>query len=563
MKNNKTFWMVITAAALMAAPAIGQKPIDMQQLKEEMKAAQKAMKDAKIPDLNELNLGQIQAEIDSAAKLLGDINLDDLKWQIKAAKPFIKDFDLNMNDLMAQIAPVAPLAPMAPLGPVVPIPPIPAIAPRVGIVAPDMAFAPRAPGIAMAPQTPQAERAQEAAERAREAQERVREAADRLRENDDRMVSWYRAGTDSIDGRKYERAIEFFDRVINGKWSRADGAYYWKAYALNKLGRRDEAVATLAEISKQFPQSRWINDAKALQVEIQQASGQPVSPESMSEEDMKLLAMSSVLNSDPDRAIPLIEKVINDPKNNLSIKGRALYLLAQSRSDKAREIVAQYAKNGSNQDLQIRALGYVASFRMPNTPQILSDAYSATNDPAVKRAVIRDMGNARDAQHLLSVAKSEQNQDLRREAIRNLGNMQAVNELAQLYPAETSADLKQAIIDAIANARGLDKVVEIARGEKDPTVRSYAIRRLGYMRGPQAGGEQASQALVTIYKAESDKNIKTSIIRALWQSGACPQLVDVARNEQDAELKSEAVRNLGRMKGCKEATDLMMEIINK
>jgi hypothetical protein len=262
--------------------------------------------------------------------------------------------------------------------------------------------------------------------------------------------------------------------------------------------------------------------------------------------------------------VPLIEKVINDPKMNLGIKGRALYLLAQSRSDKAREIVAQYAKNGANQDLQIRALGYVASFRMPNTPQILSDAYSATNDPAVKRAVIRDMANARDAQHLLNVAKSEQNQDLRREAIRGLGNMQAVSELAQLYPAETSPELKRAIIDAIANGRGMDKLVEIARGEKEPTVRAYAIQRLGYMRDSRAGGsDQASQALVSIYKSETDKNIKTSVIRALWQSGACPQLVDVARNEKDPDLKSEAVRDLGRMKGCKEATDLMMEIITK
>ena len=75
-----------------------------------------------------------------------------------------------------------------------------------------------------------------------------------------------------------------------------------------------------AEIPKQFPQSRWINDAKALQVEIQQASGTAVSPESQSDEDLKLLAINSLMNSEPDRAIPLLEKVVNDPKNNLGIK---------------------------------------------------------------------------------------------------------------------------------------------------------------------------------------------------------------------------------------------------
>ncbi len=53
--------------------------------------------------------------------------------------------------------------------------------------------------------------------------------------------SSYRSGTRAIDRREYEHAVEAFDRVIERKSSRADGALYWKAYAQNKLGRRDAA----------------------------------------------------------------------------------------------------------------------------------------------------------------------------------------------------------------------------------------------------------------------------------------------------------------------------------
>jgi tetratricopeptide (TPR) repeat protein len=377
------------------------------------------------------------------------------------------------------------------------------------------------------------------------------------------MLEYYRSGTNSVDERRYERAVEMFDKVIAGKWSRADGAYYWKAYALNKLGKRDEALAAIGEISKQFPQSRWINDAKALQVEIQQGSGQAVSPEAMSDEDLKVLAIQSLVNSEPDKAVPLLEKVINDPKNNLSIKGRALYVLAQSRSDKARDIVAAYAKNGSNQDLQIRAVSYIGSFRMANSNQILSEVYSSTNDVAVRRAVLRSMANARDAQHLFNAAKTEQNQDLRREAIRGLGNMQAINELSQLYPTETTPELKEAIIDSIANARGIEKLVDIAKNEKDANVRAYAIRRLGFMRSSQPGADKASEALSAMYKSESDKTVKTNILRSLANGGACPQLVDAIRSEKDIEMRGVGVRYISQMKGCKEATDLLTEIIAK
>jgi len=553
--NYKKIMMTGIALGLMTAPMAAQAEIDAQ--------VQGAMERARAA-MQQVDSQQIEAAMKRAQAAMQQVDSQQIRDAMEQAQKAMKDFDSEavrkqMDDLGVQLRDLDVS---------------PALA-RVkgalgGVSGGVLAGIPGGilggvPGFAFAPQASQAdrERIQEQMDRAREAADRVREARDRVRESEDRNISWYRDGTSSIDEHKYERAIEYFDRVINAKWSRADGAYYWKAYALNKLGKRDDALAALAEIPKQFPQSRWVNDAKALQVEIQQATGQPVSPEGITDEDLKLLALQSIMSSDAERAVPLAEKVINDPKNNLGLKGRALYLLAQSRSDKAREIVAAYAKNGSNQDLQIRAVGYVGSFRMANSPQILADVYSSTNDVAVRRAVLRGMANARDASHLLNAAKNEQNADLRREAIRGLGNMQAVNELAQLYPTETSAELKQAIIDSIANGRGIDKLIDLARTEKDATLRAYSIRRLGFMRNSQTGGEKASEALATIYKSESDKAVKSNILRALWQSGACQQLVDAARAEKDTDLKAEAVRDLGQMRGCKEASDYLMELIAK
>lgn len=386
--------------------------------------------------------------------------------------------------------------------------------------------------------------AQDRAPRARE------DAADRLRGE-------YQRGQSALDDRQYDRAVQSFDRVIEAKASNADGAYYWKAYALNKLGQRDEALAALAEIPKQFPQSRWINDAKALEVEVRQAAGQNVSPESQSDEDLKLLAINALMNSDPDRAVPLLEKVINDTKNPPSLKKRALYVLAMNRSDKARDIVAQYAKSGSNPDLQLRAVEYLGLYRAKDSKQTLADIYASTNDVNIKRAVLRSFMYSRDTEHLFNAAKGETNPDLRREAIRQLGILQAANELSQLYSAEPTFELKDAILHSLFIAQAADKLSDIAKNEKDGRLRSSAIHELGNLRS-----DKTADTLAAMYPGESEKTIKSEIIQALWRQGAAKQLVAVIRAEKDPELKQEGVRRLGMMKS-KEATDYLLELINK
>src|SRR6202040_3098686 len=85
----------------------------------------------------------------------------------------------------------------------------------------------------------------------------------------------YDAGSSAIDQHKYDDAVRYFDMVINAKSSRADGALYWKAYALNRAGKRDEALAAIAQLRRDYATSAWLNDAQALEAEVKQSNGQP------------------------------------------------------------------------------------------------------------------------------------------------------------------------------------------------------------------------------------------------------------------------------------------------
>src|SRR5262249_15569973 len=150
-----------------------------------------------------------------------------------------------------------------------------------------------------------------------------------------------------------------------------------------------------------------------------------------------------------DRAIPLLEKILTDAKNSPSLKSRAVFVLAQSRSPRARQIVQQYAKGGSNPDVQLKAIEYLGTFRTDESSQALGDVYSSTTDPAAKRAALRGLMISRNKDRLVQIAKSDPDLTMRREAVQFLGGMQAGPELAGIYKAESNTDLKQSIVQSI------------------------------------------------------------------------------------------------------------------
>ena len=196
---------------------------------------------------------------------------------------------------------------------------------------------------------------------------------------DEFNVFLYETGQAALDNHAWEQALSKFNQVIASGNSRAEGALYWKAYALNKLGRRDEALAAIAELGKSYPNSRWLEDAKVLEMETKQASGQPVSPENESDEDLKLLALNGLMQSDPDRALPLVENLL---KGNQSpkLKRNAVYVIAQNSSPRAQQLLEQVARGSVNPDLQIVAIRYLAQSKRNqlNIVRLLWEIYGST-----------------------------------------------------------------------------------------------------------------------------------------------------------------------------------------
>jgi len=383
--------------------------------------------------------------------------------------------------------------------------------------------------------------------------DRTERDRERATQKADKEEEIYDSATESLDDHDWRRAASLFRKVTEMQMSHADAALYWLAYAQGKMGARSEALSTLLQLQKAYPKSKWVADGKTLEVEIRQSVGQVILPEHVEDEDVKLMAINGLMMSDPDRAIPILEGILNG-NQPVKLKERALFVLSQSGSPKAFDIVVHTAKNGPP-DLRERAVRTLGILGGERSRGVLTDIYNSTNDVSVKKSILKSYMVAGDRGRLLALARGESNQELRADAVMQLGVVGARNELTELYNTEPSVEIRKKILQAMFIGGNSEKLAEIARNEKVLDLKVTAIRNLGLL-----GGGRSGELLLSLYHDDPRPEVRKGVIEALFIQGNARTLVSLARAEKDPETKRRIIQKLSVM-GSKEATDYLMEFL--
>jgi hypothetical protein len=365
----------------------------------------------------------------------------------------------------------------------------------------------------------------------------------------------YERARQAIERAQWSLAAQQFSQLAGVKAPRADAAMYWRAYALDKMNRHADALAAVGDLFKSFPTSRWVSDARALELQVRQRSGQPVAVDT-GDDELKLLAIQGLQQTAPERAVPLLVKVINDV-GSIRLKERALFVLSQSGAVEARATLEKVARGSGNPELQVKAVQYIAMSGRPERMTVLNNLYVDAADVEVKRHVLRGFAMAGDRQRVLAAAQSEKSPELRTEAVRQLGMLGARDELWQMYQKEPAVDVKEVILNSLTMSGAMPRVVEIANSERNTGLRLKAVRHIGMM-----GGESAKDALLSLYGKESDVQVRRSVIEALSFHANADVLVGLARKETNPELRRELVRRLS-FTPSPAAIEYLTEILNK
>jgi TolA-binding protein len=401
------------------------------------------------------------------------------------------------------------------------------------------------------------ERQQEARDRAREKAQEARERAQEKREaqadESERLDELYDEAMESIDEEDWGDALRPLARLMSLN-TKVDAALYWTSYSQAKMNRTAAALASLARLQKDFPTSRWAKEGKALEMEVRGKSGQAPSPDQEDDVDLKLMAVSALAQTDPQEAMPVLTKILASPTSSRKVRERALFVLAQIGSEQASNAIATVARGDASPELQRKAIQYLGVFGGPTNRKVLSDVYASTSDNALRKQILNSFMVAGDKARVLSAARTEKDPALRSSAVRLLGVMGGTAELSQMYGTATSADEKKDILQALFVGGAVEPVAAAARGEKDKEVRLVAVRNLGLM------GRNSQDVLVELYRVEPDQEVKKEVLNAFFLQGNAPRLVGIARVEKDPLLKKEAVHWLSLM-NSKESRAYMMELL--
>ena len=368
----------------------------------------------------------------------------------------------------------------------------------------------------------------------------------------------YSDATRAINESRWSDAEPLLDRVIEQHGRRADAALYWKAYVDHKQGRSSDALNNCARLRQSYAKSTWLKECDALEIEIRGKSGTPVQPQSEQDEDLKLLALNSLMQSGDANALPILQRILEGQQSE-RVKERALFVLAQDQSKPAQDLLAQIIRGERDPELQVKAIRLLAMSRGSQIASTLADIYSKSSNTAVKKAVLDSYLIIGAPDKLQQVAEHETNPELVHHAISTMGALGAVSQLSSMYQSTSNKDVKAAIINAFvaAGGKGAEALSAIVSSEQDPDLRNKAIRNMGVNRGTAT-----VQALLGIYSKSTDEESKKAAIDALFLAGDAHDLVALARSEKAPSVRREIVGKLALIHD-KEATDYMMEVLNK
>jgi hypothetical protein len=157
-------------------------------------------------------------------------------------------------------------------------------------------------------------------------------------------------------------------------------------------------------------------------------------------------------------------------------------------------LLADIVKRDADPNVRQEALQGIYRLRSDSSINTLIQLYDASSDVKTKGEIIpyllrresreSKIDNGKAIAKLISIAKSEQNEELRNKAVRYLGNVrgdEGADVLIQIYDGLQDQKMKQYVIRSLAQNRGrkaVDKLIHIAKNDSDPVVRQFAVRSL-------------------------------------------------------------------------------------
>lgn len=383
------------------------------------------------------------------------------------------------------------------------------------------------------------------------------------------------------------------DFITDGDWSRAharfndyvqmypagkniEAALYWLAYSQHKLGRYDQARATVDRLLQSYPQTTWKDDARVLLAQVPgiyagtiagQAALSTVTPmattvppaqntyvytpdaldgplaiaatalESLphgiigfdnnfpagSDDDpceFKIVVLQALFQTDLQRGIMAATDWLKPGSNQTArCKSAALTLLGRSGGKAAMPVILGVARNEPDLKLRARAISVLATTNDDSVIDPLRDfALNAPSTDIIEAAVyaLSKHTGDRAISVLSEIATNGKVTAHRKLAIASIASRSgepAVDALFRIYDADQSVEMRKAVISGFANRKS--ERVGTRLFEIARGADHVELRKAAISAISRRAGDKAIEFLLSLYDTEKSEEVKDQIVNSL------------------------------------------------
>ena len=250
-------------------------------------------------------------------------------------------------------------------------------------------------------------------------------------------------------------------------------------------------------------------------------------------EELKIAALEALMSAPPERALPIVNKVLSGNDSD-EIKSRALFILSQISLPEAQAALIDAARNTSG-ELRMEAIRMIGISGNPEALSGLSDLYGS-GDSEVRDAVLEAYLIAGDSDAIYQIAINSQDPKEYEIAVHMLSAMGALEHLRTLGER---GDMSETLINAYAVAGDVESLRVHANDASNPEIQVQAITALGI-----AGGPEVNASLVEIYRGSESPEVREAALDGMMIAGYDEGVLELFRASQDTEEKRRLLQML-------------------
>lgn len=405
----------------------------------------------------------------------------------------------------------------------------------------------------------------------------------------DTLYQQARAALNRGDNRN---AARLFHRIVEEEPDSeyAPDALYWQAFALYRVGGNDalrEALSALDQQREEYPDAATRGDADALAVRIRGALAQGGDADAAQrlyevagdagdcpdeEADVRVAAINALMEMDPERALPVLEKVLaRRDACSETLREKAIFIVAESDSPRATDILLEVARTDPHPEVRGQAVFWLSEVDDERAVDALEQILLESDDNELREKALfalSENDGERAGQILRRYAlDTSQPEEVREKALFWYAESQSggdVTFLRELFQRVESESLKQQVLFAASETgdpEAVEWLMEIASDAAQP----IEIRKQALFWAGESSDGSVEPRLLALYDDVGEHELKDQLL-FVYSELDTPQAVDklfeVARTETDPELQKQALFWLGES-GDPRVPQFLEELINQ